>query len=597
MIFKEFIKEIKKATANTYLRVAMVAVMLVPLFYGALYLKAFWDPYAKMDQVAVAVVNLDKGYNENNTNANIGNELVSSLKSDKHLKWVFVNENDAERGMNDKKYYASLTVPTDFSAKIYSVDGSNPTSATLTYRSREATNYLATTITNSVSGKVAETLSHKITKKYLDNIFVNLKNTANDLTKAKDASIQLTTGLTSASQGSSIIHSGLLSAGDGSRQLINGINTINSGQNSLTSGLASAVTGASQLKTGAENVSGGILQGQAALSAYIATNPAAASNPYIIGLSSALTASKAGQSQIIAGLETMSTQLDAAKNGSSELANGSAQLATGANALNDGIAKLSDGTAELSTGLVEAKNGMSELSDKLAEGADKAVASTEDKKVAAETKVMAAPVSMTTNSYDLVANYGSGFAPYFISLALWVGGLLSFFVVDFTKKPETKKIAIFKYGILAILGTVQAILLGLVLEHSLGLSVANHWQFYTFITLMSLTFMAIIQLLVQHLDNIGRYIAILLLILQLASAAGTFPKETLPSFFQIISPALPMTYSVLGLRDILFTNELSNLWMPLIYFVAILVTSILTNIFLTKSMPKEGKGHVDREKK
>lgn len=588
MIFKEFINEAKKATANTYLRIAMVAVMLVPLFYGALYLKAFWDPYAKMDQVPVAVVNLDKGYKENNTNSNIGKELVTSLKNDKHLKWEFVSLEEANKGLDQKKYYASLTIPTDFSSKIYSVDGSNPTSATLMYRSREATNYLSTTITNSVSSKVTDALSHKITAKYLNNIFVNLKSTADDLTKAKDASIQLVSGLGSVYNGAVSINNGLANANNGSNQLVTGLNALNTSQIKLTEGLSSAVSGANQLKTGAESVSGGLTQSQAALGAYIATNPTAADNPYIKGLSLALTASKNGQMQIVSGLGTMTTQLEVAKNGSTEIASGSSQLLTGATTLDSGISKLSGGTSALSTGIGQAKDGMTELSSKLANGADKAMSSTDVKKTNTQTTVIASPVSMAVDSYDLVANYGSGFAPYFISLALWVGGLLSFFVIDFTKKPKTKKVAMMKYGILALLGTAQAVLLGLVLQYSLGLSVVNPWQFYAFVVLVSLTFMAIIQLLVQHLDNIGRYLAILLLILQLASAAGTFPKETLPTFFQIISPILPMTYSVLGLRDVLFTHELSNLWMPVIYFVAILVVFVIANFILTKDLTKKG---------
>lgn len=587
-MFKEFINEAKKSTASTYLKIAMVAVMLVPLFYGALYLKAFWDPYAKMDQVPIAVVNLDKGFEENGTNSNIGNELIATLKKDNHLKWDFVNKSDAEKGLNQKKYYASLTVPADFSEKIYSVDGNNPTSATLVYRSREATNYLSTTITNSVSTRVTDALSHKVTAKYLDNIFVSLKGTATDLTKAKDASVLLVDGLGSAHSGAISLNSGLITTKTGSSQLVGGINSLNTGLVKLNDGLSLAVNGTNQIKSGAESVSGGISQGQAALGAYVATNPAAADNPYIQGLTQALIASKNGQSQVISGLGTMSNQLGTAKNGSSELVNGGSQLSTGATTLDSGISKLSSGSSTLSTGIGQAKDGMSELSSKLTSGADKAVSSTDAKKTSEQTKVIASPVSMTVDSYDLVANYGSGFAPYFISLALWVGGLLSFFVIDFTKKPKTKRIAMMKYGILALLGTAQAVLLGLVLQYSLGLSVVNPWQFYGFIILVSLTFMAIIQLLVQHLENIGRYLAILLLILQLASAAGTFPKETLPSFFQIISPILPMTYSVSGLRDVLFTHELSNLWMPVIYFVAILVVFIVANFILTKDLTKKG---------
>jgi len=588
MIFKEFINEAKKATASTYLRIAIVAVILVPLFYGALYLKAFWNPYEKMDQVPVAVVNLDEGYYENNEDNNIGDELVTTLKSDDHLKWEFVDAKDAENGLNQKKYYASLTVPADFSTKIYSVDGDNPTSATLVYRSREASNYLATTITDSVSNKVTDALSHKITAKYLDNIFMNLRSTATDLTKAKNASIQLVGGLDSIYSGAISINSGLTSANDGSSQLVTGLNTLSANQTKLTDGLSLSVDGTNQLKVGAESVSGGLAQGQAALSAYIATNSTASENLYLKGLSSALTASKNGQAQIISGLSTMATQLEVAKTGSAKLASGSSQLSAGATTLNNGITELANGSTTLSSGINQAKDGMSELSDKLASGADEATASTNIEKTTAQTEVMSSPVSMTVDSYDLVANYGSGFAPYFISLALWVGGLLSFFVIDFTKRPKTKKIAMIKYGILATLGTAQAILLGLVLQHSLGLIVTNPWQFYAFIILISLTFMAIIQLLVQHLENTGRYLAILLLILQLASAAGTFPKETLPSFFQIISPVLPMTYSVSGLRDVLFTHELSNLWIPIIYFIAILIISIVTNIILTKDLTKKG---------
>ncbi len=583
MVIREFKQQFKIATANRYLRFALIAVMLIPLFYGALYLKAFWDPYAKIDQVPVAIVNHDKGITSNGSTINVGNELVNNLKTDNHLKWEFVSEQDANNGMQNKHYYASLTIPENFSSDTYSVDSDKPTKSTLIYKSREATNFLATMITDKVTAEVADSLSHKIINKYFDNIFISLKSTASDLTKAKDASIQLSDGLSSASSGANTLYSGLSSASSGSKQLSDGISTLNVNQNKLTTGLSTAVSGAAQLKTGAESVSGGIVQGQGALSAYIASNPGSESNPYLQGLSTALSASKAGQSQVIAGLSNMKSSLITAETGSSELTSGSAKLLTGANELNSGLSQLSTGANSLSQGLQTAKDGMIQLKDKLSDGADKAVASTEDKKVAAETAVMSKPVSLQDNSYDIVPNYGSGFAPYFISLALWVGGLLSFFVIDFSSKPKTKVIAMMKYIILALLGTAQAVLLDLVLVNSLGLKVANPIEFYSFTILASLTFMAILQILIQHLDNIGRYIGIVLLILQLASAAGTFPKETLPVFFQIINPLLPMTYTVAGLKDIIFTNELTNLWTPIAYLSITLVICIILNFIITKN--------------
>jgi putative membrane protein len=305
-------------------------------------------------------------------------------------------------------------------------------------------------------------------------------------------------------------------------------------------------------------------------------------NTGINSLSLGIGSLESGQAQLVSGLTTLKYGLEAAGSGSSDLAAGNAKLISGSTTLSSGISTLSSGTSTLSTGLSTAKNGITQLKDSLTTGADKITASTESNKVATETAVMASPVSVTNKSYDLVANYGSGFAPYFISLALWVGALLSFFVIDFDKKPMTKAITIARYIIIAIIGIAQAIILDLVLKNVLGLSVINQWQYYAFTILMSLTFMSILQLLIQQLANIGRYTAIILLILQLTSAAGTFPKETLPMFFQIINPLLPMTYSILGIRDILFTNDLSNLWSPVLYFVAMLFVSLLLNLFITK---------------
>ena len=561
------------------------------------------------------------------------------MKSDHNLAWNFVSEADAQKGLDNKKYYVSLTIPANFSVNIYSVDGANPTKAQLIYKSREATNYLATTITNSVVTRVAEALSHKTTAKYFDNIFVSLKGTAADLVKAEDASTLLVNGLVSASYGSSQLETGLTTAATGSQTIVSGLTTLNNGQTSLTSGLSEAVSGTNKLQLGANNISlgltqvetglsgtvsalnsvnQGITQSQSALtnassilSAYIATHPESAAelgsasqliagantgltttnggvlkiSTGVSSLSAGVSAANVGEKQLSTGLTTLSTELTKAEAGSSSLATGSEQLITGATDLSLGLTTLQTGATTLTSGLTQAKDGMIQLRDKLAQGATKASAETSSSKVASETAVMSSPITLTTKSYDKVANYGSGFAPYFIALALWVGALLSFFVVDFSKKPESKTEAFAKYLILALLGLAQAIILAFVLQHILGLSVANVWQYYGFVVFISLSFMALLQLLIQHLGDVGRYLAVVLLMLQLTSAAGTFPLETLPKFFQVINPYLPMTYCVNGLRDILFSKNLSGLNFPLMYFSLLLIGSLLLNFLLTKNRP------------
>jgi putative membrane protein len=615
---QEFKKQFKHDISTNYKKLALFAVLMIPLLYCVLFLKAFWDPTGQMTDIPIAVVNQDKGYATDDKTVNLGNDLANSLRSDNNVDWVFVSEKQADSGLSSKKYYVSLTIPSDFSSKVYSVDGSNPEKAQLIYKSRESTNYLATTLTNSVTKEVANTLSSQIIAKYFDNIFVNIKNTASDLTKASEAGTLLVNGLSSASYGSSQISSGLTSTINGSNKLVAGLTTLNTSQTSLTSGLGDAITGVSQLKAGAQTVSTGLTNfstgisgsqsaltsASALLAAYIAAHPGSevaselgTISQLVSGANSGLTTVAGGISQInssvssadtakttlVSGLTTLESELSLAKSGSSNLADGSNQLLSGANSLSSGLSTLSGGVASLSDGLAEETSGMIQLRDKLSSGAEEATASTESSKVAAETKVMSSPVTVTDKSYDKVANYGSGFAPYFICLALWVGGLVSFFAIDFTKKPNSKLSATAKYLVLCVVGVIQAVLVDLVLRYGLGLSVVNVWQYYAFTILISISFMAILQLIIQHLGDIGRYLAIVLLIFQLTSAAGTFPKETLPVFFKAISPYLPMTYGVQGLRDIIFSNDLSGLLVPTGYLVIVLAISFIINLLFTKN--------------
>ena len=635
-LWQLFKHEVKQATSSTYKKVVILAVIAIPILYSSLFLKAFWDPTGQTEDIKVAVVNQDKGYLSDGETVNIGDELVANLKDNKDLDWTFVSEDEANNGLASKKYYTSLTIPADFSSKVYSVDGSNPQKSELIFRSREATNYLANTITNNASTVVTDTLSHEIIAKYFNNIFASISKSAADLESAEAAATLLTDGLNTASNGSNQLAAGLLTAKDGSNQLVSGLTSLKVGQTSLTNGLGEAITGTNALlygaksvstgmsqisaglagtSTGLSGVSGGIGQSQAALtqasailSAYLTAHPEAttdlgAASQLVAGANNGLTQTKvgvaqlsggvtslsggistasAGETQVINGLATLSSKLSIAKSGASDLSDGGTLLLTGATSLDTGLTSLSDGANTLSSGLVSASDGMTQLRDGLADGVSEAKAQASSKKVAAEVAVMSSPVSLTKNSYDKVANYGSGFAPYFMMLSLWVGGLITFYAIDFTKKPASRKVVFAKYMTLAIVGVLQAVATAYVVQNLVGLAVVNVWQYYAFMILVSLAFMSFLQLLIQHFGDLGRYASIILLILQLTSAAGTFPLETLPKLFKIANPLLPMTYGVQGLRDIIFTNEFSNLALPIIYFAALLVFSLVVNLILTK---------------
>ena len=106
----------KKKTPWIMKAAIIIGVLVIPLLYSYFYLGAFWDPYARLDDVPVAVVNLDSGAVINGEERNLGQEICDNLEKDGTLKFVFTDNADAEQGVLENDYYASITIPKDFSS-------------------------------------------------------------------------------------------------------------------------------------------------------------------------------------------------------------------------------------------------------------------------------------------------------------------------------------------------------------------------------------------------------------------------------------------------------------------------------------------------
>lgn len=214
----------------------------------------------------------------------------------------------------------------------------------------------------------------------------------------------------------------------------------------------------------------------------------------------------------------------------------------------NGVVTLKNGTSSLDSGAEELKDGVKTAKD----GVDDSVADTNEQLKALDglaDYVGDEPVTTETEYVQPVENYGSAFAPYFMCLSLWVGGLMIFFGIylDYKRKiPSLSKDS--KYPVrrgLAFIGisAAQGIALALIIKFALGIVVNNFALLIASCVLVSLTFMAIIQFFLMFTGNIGKFVALFLLILQLTSCAGTFPLETQSNFFIVINKFLPMTYS------------------------------------------------------
>ncbi|MEH7234614.1 YhgE/Pip domain-containing protein [Bacillus sp. JJ1562] len=286
-----------------------------------------------------------------------------------------------------------------------------------------------------------------------------------------------------------------------------------------------------------------------------------------------------GQINLQQGIGQLYNGSAALQNGAHDLSGGMGQLTNGAGQLQNGAGQLADGSKELKEGTVQLTDGSTELAKKLAEGAEHA----NSVKANDETyDMMGEPVTVKKQEVNTVPNYGTGFAPYFISLGLFVGALLMSIVFKL-KEPVFQPKNAFrwffsKFGVLAIVGIIQAVLVDVILLEGLKIEVACIPLFFVTSLITSFVFLTLIQMLVTMMGDPGRFIAIIILILQLTTSAGTFPLELIPNALQPINALLPMTYSVQSFKAVISSGDFAYMWhnnlILLTYMVAFMAITI-----------------------
>ena len=375
---------------------------------------------------------------------------------------------------------------------------------------------------------------------------------------------------------------------DGSGQLIDGVTQLQSGSGKVTAGLG-------QLSVGANQMSGGVTQlvdGSSQVTGGLGTLSAGANQ-----MSGGVTQLADGSSQVTGGLGTLSVGTNQMIGGVTQLADGSGQVTTGIGTLNgglnkmstgstqliDGVNKLTDGSGKVTDGLVKVNDGSGTLAEKLGEGAEK---TGEVKGTDKTYDMFASPVKVKTEKMAEVPNYGTGFTPYFLSLGLFVGALLLSIVYPLRDTVGVPKSGfswfISKFGVLLSVGIIQAIVADVILLFWLGVEVQSIPYFILFSIVTSLAFISLIQCLVTAFGDAGRFIAIITLIIQLTTSAGTFPLELIPKYLQPFNAWLPMTYSVSGLKAVVSSGDFNFMWQNIgILMIFIVVLSLGTIASLT----------------
>ncbi|MEH7011298.1 YhgE/Pip domain-containing protein [Neobacillus niacini] len=278
----------------------------------------------------------------------------------------------------------------------------------------------------------------------------------------------------------------------------------------------------------------------------------------LIGGIGEINANQVKLQQGIHQLYTGSTALNA---GANQLTTGMGELSAGAGKITEGTDKLAEGSAELKAGSEKLQDGTSELNEKLSAGAEAANSVQADDDTF---DMMGEPVKVDKNEINTVPNYGTGFAPYFISLGLFVGALIISIVFGL-REPAVKPASatqwfLGKLGVITIIGVFQALLVDFVLLVGLGIEVQSLPLFIVTTILTSMVFVTLIQMLVTTLADVGRFIAILILIMQLTTSAGTFPLALIPEALQPFNAFFPMTYSVQAFKAVISSGDFAFMW-------------------------------------
>ncbi len=273
------------------------------------------------------------------------------------------------------------------------------------------------------------------------------------------------------------------------------------------------------------------------------------------GLKSALAEVKKGTTTLKNGTNTLASGTQTLSNGSVTLTSGLAKLNSSSNQIDNAIKTINTGVSSASDGSTQLVDGVQTFKTSINEGME--TTKKQLKSLDGIEEFGEKPINFETEEYGKVDSYEIAFTPLFLCIGLWVGALMAYVVLYYDHDERfgilgiTSKNKILQNVIYIAIGAVEGLVTGILLKAGLGYTVENMALYYGASILIGITFMSIIQFLIRNFGDIGKFLALIVLVLQLAAAGGTFPIETIDKGFQAISPYLPMTYSIKLLREIL----------------------------------------------
>ncbi|WP_270170594.1 YhgE/Pip domain-containing protein [Paenibacillus sp. SYP-B4298] len=487
-----------------------------------------------------------------------------------------------------------------------------------------------------------------------DSVQSGLKEARSGAAQLSDGLQGVNSGAVKLQEGSVKLADGLQQLGAGAQKLHGGSQELNNGISKLDSGLKSSVSGASQLKQQLEAYSGKMAELAQAMSTLAGQDGASeqlkqlsaslgelqkgaqqleaaagkladgqqqlsggaqqlvsggsgleqgllalgdklkAAQAGAVELSQGSQALQAGTGKLAAGGTSLVSGLDKLINGQQQLVGGMKELSNASGQLQSGSRQLADGAGSLHNGAKSLAEGTGKLHNALQDGADQTGVHADEETY----DMFAAPTELEGHKLHEIPSYGVGLAPYILSIALYAGAMM------FASAYSLKEAAIrprrgypwflSKLSVVVIVSFLSSVLVDSVLLLGLGLEVQSMWMFYLFTFITSLTFFSIVFMLFVALNNVGLYVAFLLLLLQIGGSGGTFPSLLTPGFFQALHPFLPMTHSINGFRQIIsIGTDYSIVWQQagILGGYTALALLVAAGLFALQARKIEKSGH------
>ena len=555
---------------------ALIAITLLPLLFGGLFVWSYWDPLGNLNKIPVALVNSDEGaQGPDGKEVRAGDQVAAELLKVEPMNFVEVSAQDAIEGIGNGTYYLGVEIPKNFSEAAVSVNTDDPHPAKINVTLNNTNGFIPTMLGNQVTRVMTSVISGTVGEQISRQMFMGFNTIGDGMDQAGEGADKLHDGTTQARDGSQRLDDGANQLNDsvqealqkvpdlvdGATQLDEGAHELNSGAQRLNDGLGQASTGADELADGLGRLRDGVNQAAGVLAPVnIPQLQQGTPAEFLDGINSAADGARElsnalhllhdGSGELLTG----TTQLS---DGTTQLVVGVRTLSEGSNVLADGTQQLAAGMDDLNSGIIQLDDGSGELAFKLNEGAGK-VPRFDGEKLDSASSVASSPVRLE-NTGDDVSLFGVGLSPFFLSLSLWFGGLIMFMVFNpISRRAIDSGVSPFRVVLgswipAAIVGVIQAFHLWWMQNLVLGVDAEHPVQMFFALAYVAIIFVtAILAIYALFGPSTGRLITMILMSLQLVASNGLYPPEVQPEFIQWVHSWDPMRFSVDLMRHVLF---------------------------------------------